>query len=304
MEKDYLLSIRHLFDAQQQLLPIPTYMASRLRGGSRQLKCVIFDIYGTLLISSSGDIDKLRLSPSYILESFSKCGIKIISPSPDKTAEDIIIKYKQTINELQGSENRNNCGHPEIDIREVWRRLIQELYREKLIDKPWIREVELLAVHFEILSNPVYPMPSMKETILRLHERRIPLGIISNAQFYTPVIMNYFLTGEVGGRETIDYFDPDLTVFSYREKLGKPELVLFEKVLDRCQTKYGLQNHEILYVGNDMLKDIYPAQQLRMRTALFAGDARSLRLRTETIPGNCTPDYTVNSLKQITRLFL
>ena len=30
-----------------------------------------------------------------------------------------------------------------------------------------------------------------------------------------------------------------------------------------------------------MLNDIMPAQQLGMRTALFAGDARSLRLRLE-----------------------
>ena len=36
---------------------------------------------------------------------------------------------------------------------------------------------------------------------------------------------------------------------------------------------------EALYVGNDMLNDILPACKLGFHTALFAGDARSLRRR-------------------------
>jgi putative hydrolase of the HAD superfamily len=34
-----------------------------------------------------------------------------------------------------------------------------------------------------------------------------------------------------------------------------------------------------LYIGNDMLNDMYPAKQAGFKTGLFAGDARSLRLR-------------------------
>jgi len=37
----------------------------------------------------------------------------------------------------------------------------------------------------------------------------------------------------------------------------------------------------VLYVGNDMLNDVFPASQVGFRTALFAGDERSLRLRAE-----------------------
>jgi putative hydrolase of the HAD superfamily len=43
----------------------------------------------------------------------------------------------------------------------------------------------------------------------------------------------------------------------------------------------GLSTAACLYVGNDMLNDIYPAKQLGFQTALFAGDKRSLRLRTD-----------------------
>ena len=35
-------------------------------------------------------------------------------------------------------------------------------------------------------------MPGMKEVIHKLAGKGLPLGIISNAQFYTPVILNFF----------------------------------------------------------------------------------------------------------------
>lgn len=300
MEKNYLASIRHLFDAQQELQPIATDIKTNLSTDSN-IKCVIFDIYGTLLISSSGDIDKLELSPSFILEAFSQCGIKIISSDPNKVAREIIEEYKQTIDELKYSAKNNDIENPEIDIRDVWGIIIQSLYYRNLINKPWVDEVELLAIYFETLSNKVYPMPFMKKTILQLCEQKIPMGVISNAQFYTPVIMNYFLDNKIDDKEeNIKYFDPDLSVFSYQEKIGKPNVVLYEKALKTCQKKYKLQSHEILFVGNDMLKDIYPAHTVGMRTALFAGDTRSLRLR-EDDPRTfgLMPDYTIDSLEQI-----
>ena len=300
MEKNYLTSIRHLFDAQQELQPIPTSIKTNLSTKSN-IKCVLFDIYGTLLISSSGDIDKLELSTSFILESFSKCGIKIISPNPIEVAKEILEEYKETIAELKYNVNKNNIESPEIDIRDVWEIIIQSLYYRKLIDKPWIDEVKLLAIYFETLSNKVYPMPYMKETILQLRKQKIPIGIISNAQFYTPVIMNYFLDNEIDDKnKNIKYFDPDLSVYSYLEKIGKPNVLLYEKALKACQKKYKLQSHEILFVGNDMLKDVYPAQSTGMQTALFAGDTRSLRLRKDDHrTSDINPDYIIDSLEQI-----
>jgi len=48
-----------------------------------------------------------------------------------------------------------------------------------------------------------------------------------------------------------------------------------------------------------MLKDMHPARESGMRTCLFAGDRRSLRLREGD--GRCAfePDATVASLDQI-----
>ena len=59
----------------------------------------------------------------------------------------------------------------------------------------------------------------------------------------------------------------------------------------------------VLYVGNDMLNDIYPAKMAGFKTALFAGDARSLRLR-ENHPKcqNLSADLVITDLVQVLNL--
>jgi putative hydrolase of the HAD superfamily len=64
----------------------------------------------------------------------------------------------------------------------------------------------------------------------------------------------------------------------------------------------GIRHDEVLYVGNDMLNDIMPANSVGFRTALFAGDARSLRLREDepSVRGS-TPDLVVTDLLDLVR---
>jgi putative hydrolase of the HAD superfamily len=66
------------------------------------------------------------------------------------------------------------------------------------------------------------------------------------------------------------------------------------------QMKYGIYADEILFIGNDMFRDIYPAQMAGFKTALFAGDTKSLRLRQERSElKKITPDFIVTDLRQI-----
>ncbi|MCP3966160.1 MAG: HAD family hydrolase [Lentisphaerae bacterium] len=299
MDKICLNSIRHLFESQKRIEPIPTGLNANL-GKNNNIKCVIFDIYGTLLVSTSGDIDKARFAPSYVLEAFSKCGVRLATSTPVKTASLILDEYEKTIFKMREDMEDEKIPHPEIDIRMVWQKLLKQLYEAKLIEKPTLDDVSRLAIYFETLSNPVYPMPSMHEIVHAIYKRGIPMGIISNAQFYTPVIMNFFLTGIINDFEDVEYFDRYLSIYSYKEKRGKPDISLYRKAASRCYKHYQVSPEQILYVGNDMLKDIYPAHSMGMTTALFAGDCRSLRMR-EQLPElkSIKPDYLINSLDQI-----
>lgn len=146
-------------------------------------------------------------------------------------------------------------------------------------------------------------MPGMQEVLQGLKEKGIPLGIVSNAQFYTPVIMNYFLTGEISTSQNIKGFDPDISVYSYKELRAKPDTELFSKIKINLKAKYGIKPEEAVFLGNDMLKDVYTASKNGLQTALFSGDKRSLRTREddERIKG-ITPNYIINELNQLYKI--
>ena len=64
--------------------------------------------------------------------------------------------------------------------------------------------------------------------------------------------------------------------------------------------KMGVSAHSVLYVGNDLLNDIYPAKMAGFKTALFAGDARSLRLReNDSKCKDLSADIVITDLIQI-----
>ena len=64
----------------------------------------------------------------------------------------------------------------------------------------------------------------------------------------------------------------------------------------------GIGSDEVLYVGNDMLNDMTPASRVGFRTALFAGDARSLRMREgDPRVAGVAPDLVLSSLAELPR---
>jgi putative hydrolase of the HAD superfamily len=64
----------------------------------------------------------------------------------------------------------------------------------------------------------------------------------------------------------------------------------------------GIQPAAVLFVGNDMLNDIYPASAIGFQTALFAGDRRSLRLRTDDPRcADLSPELVLTDLGQLSQ---
>jgi len=87
---------------------------------------------------------------------------------------------------------------------------------------------------------------------------------------------------------------------SYAILEGKPSQKLYSIAADRLKQKLGLEVWECLYVGNDMRNDIWPAQAIGFKTALFAGDRLSLRLREDhPYCKDTRPDVIVTSLPEL-----
>lgn len=300
MEINFRNDIKNWLDKTEQLEPIPTTFCPNLKTDSPEpIKAVIFDIYGTLLISSSGDIDQATLNKEHLQAAMEVGGFNFKSCNPEVCT--FLLEQLQAKIAEQHKELRS-IGHPfpDVDIFKVWQGMFKEAEKKGLIklngNESWADTIFV----FEILSNRVYPMPGMKEVLLSIKEKGIPMGIVSNAQFYTPIIMNYFLTGELSAKQHIDLFQEDLSVYSYKELRAKPDTALFNKFLPTLEQKYNVMPHEAVFVGNDMLKDVYTATNAGLRTVLFAGDERSLRLReNDTRVKGLFPDFIINKLSQL-----
>jgi putative hydrolase of the HAD superfamily len=244
------------------LSPLPTLVnpSGKLKG---EVQCIIFDIYGTLFISGSGDI-----------------GIPIKEPQQAETLEKLLIKFRitksprsllndlfSTIEAAHSASKEKGIDFPEVVIEQIWM---------QVLENDDLETVRAFAVEFELIANPVYPMPHLKELLAGCKDLNLLMGIISNAQFYTPYLFHWFLNSSP---EDLG-FHPDLTLYSFKSGHAKPSAFMFQAAVDTLK-RMKVPEHATLYVGNDMLNDIYPAQKAGFQTVLFAGDTRSLRLRKD-----------------------
>lgn len=283
---DYFTLIKRLL---KPLKPIATGYPVRLQ--SIKSKAFIFDIYGTLLISQAGEV-----AHNTTLNNTKAFTLALLDGGWDRSEINEKVKagpallYKEIKNAQQ---RRRQLGslYPEIDILQVWRQVLKTL---EFSITPG-RCIRRLAISYECRINPAWPMPGLVETVSILKNRKKRLGIISNAQFYTPVIFESLF----GSSMERMGFKPDLTVLSYQKLEGKPSPVLFEQIKTQLSL-HGIQPAETLFIGNDMQKDIHPAVLLGWKTALFAGDKRSLRLHAgdkELIAAR--PDIIIDDLRQL-----
>ena len=253
----------------------------------------VFDIYGTLIISGSGDISLARAenrSPA-LIEALEEAGFTIRDPDRDPAST-----LLQMIDLHRERRRARGIEFPEVRIEEVWEEWIGRARVEG-----WLAGSGSLLeaiVGYECRVNPCWPMPDLLPVLDALAERGIPVGIVSNAQFYTPLLFPALTGRELPGLG----FSDSRTVWSYQERQGKPSRFLYRNLATKLDAE-SLQPPETLYVGNDLLNDIYPARLEGFRTALFAGDQRSLRLRPEDPRcRDLQPDATLHRLDQLLEL--
>ena len=292
----------HSFKTLQSLEPIDTGTLAHLDPIGDHIEAVVFDIYGTLLISSSGDIGCQSLKGNIAVKSFRNAGLEWQSNlNEEALGVAIISEYETQIKNWHQEAKEEGIPQPEVDIVIIWKKclLALEASRGIRVTRPGHDEVDHrdLAMHFEVCNNAVYPMPDMEQTLSLLEKKGYLLGIVSNAQFFTPMVLNHFM--ETPLLDELPYFHEDLQVFSYRLGRAKPDRYLYDVLSEKLKA-LGLVPEKCLYIGNDMLNDIYPAHLVGFKTVLFAGDERSLRWRSDD--PRCVdlkPGRIITSLNQI-----
>jgi putative hydrolase of the HAD superfamily len=232
------------------------------------IRVVLFDIYGTLFSSAAGEITSE------------------IPPNPNNAGPDNEAAFFR-----QAVLERHLAGYattpyPEVRVEEIW---------ASYPELPEGMSGAEFALRYELAHNPVTPMPGALPCIRALGQGGLALGIVSNAQFFTPLLFKAFFGA---GPEDLG-FAPDLIAYSYEHGRAKPDPELFQVVLKHVQAR-GYRIDECLYVGNDMLNDVYGAKNVGMKGALFAGDRQSLRLREDNpLCRDLMPDLILDSLSDL-----
>ena len=273
--------------------PIPTD-AKPQHASIGSIRVVLFDIYGTLLSSGSGDVGTTEKAAraSVFQKALEDGGTLPLGPEVGKIAESY---YYKEIEDSHRSSIAAGIDYPEVDIILIWRRVLERLKEDSHVSTEVSGDLcENLAIIYELMSNPVTAMPGARETLDRL-AAQFMLGIVSNAQFYTSRILEI----ELGATIADLGFRHDLCVFSYTSGRAKPSSEMFSPILGRIEG-FGILPSEVLYVGNDMLNDVFTAHKAGCRTCLFSGDGRSLRLRSDDSRcANLSPDVIITEISQL-----
>ena len=267
-----------------------------------KVKLCLFDIYGTLFISGSGDVGTAKKTSTAGAFQFAltrSLGAYVDSACALQASE----LFYSLIRDQHQRAQQNGILQPEVDIRDIWRSLLLQLAGDCLTDdladvaSAGSEElVEYISVCYECRVNPTHPMPGLASTLHDLARRNVKLGLVSNAQFFTPLLFQAHL----GERTAQLGFDHRFVSYSYLAGCAKPDPSIFEPVLQAAREEEIAAN-EILYIGNDMRNDIQTAHQLGLRTALFAGDQRSLRMRRDSAP-DIKPDAILTHLSELPEL--
>jgi putative hydrolase of the HAD superfamily len=261
--------------------PQPT--GERCRGGLRRpVATVLFDLYGTLLISASGDIGLAAASggPEDALNRWvSELGF---APPAGGVRNALTAEIKKTHQRLKS----RGVEYPEVIIEKIWGRLYPQASAHQL---------QRLALAYELKVNPVCPMPGLRRCLAALSRSGIRLGIVSNAQFYTPLLMEHFL----GGPLTENGFSEALCFYSFRLGTAKPGAALYRAAAEGLG-RLGIAPQAAVMVGNDRRNDVAAARAVGFQTVLFAGDARSLRWRDEDPDwSSAQPDMVITKLTEL-----
>jgi len=273
------------------------------------IRAVIFDVYGTLLRYWKPEFSSETGKEQALQRSFRKTADYFgITPflekmnaeePPEKTLKDL---YQGLIALNHEKTLKKGLSYPEVRIEEIWGVILLMLKRHGYdpASAQLGEERDLakcMAYHYNgtALGRGLYP--GVASSLLALKNNNLQLGIVSNAQFYTPIDLTLFLRDQNEGIDDYrELFEEDLVVYSSIEGVAKPNPALFQRLFDSLY-EYHILPEQTVYVGNDLSQDVRPAKRAGMRTAFFAGDAQSAFFHD--LAGEVEPDITFADFNEL-----
>jgi putative hydrolase of the HAD superfamily len=239
------------------------------------IRGLIFDINGTLtdIHTDESYEDIYRVLSNFL----SYQGI-IIDPS---TVKDLYFSGMKE--QLRTSAER----YPEFDAVTIFREIVTSHASDYTLGLPAERLAQLPRILAEVYRSvsrfKLQLYPGVEEIVGRLHQK-YRMAALSDGQ-------SAWAVPELYAVGLLKYFSP--VVVSGDVGYRKPDRRIFEGVLSAM----GLSASEVLFVGNNMYRDVFGAKQVGVKTVYFR--ANGLEERTQGEGGDVRADYDIRDFSQV-----
>ena len=238
------------------------------------IRAVAFDVNGTLVrILTDDDDERIFRAAAHFL---TYQGIEL-------HRHELRELYFQIMKEqLRSSPEK----YPEFDAVGIWRSIIEDHQTDftRALPAGRLQQTPLFLAEMArgISRRRLGLYPHVREVlgILREHCR---LAIVTDAQ-------SAYARGELHKVGLLGYFDP--IIVSGDHGFRKPDPRLFQLALDGM----AVAAENALFVGNDMYRDIYGAQEAGLTTVMFDSD------QGQKIYQDCAADYTITDFRDLLKI--
>ena len=230
----------------------PAERGARLPAGAlpRAPRAVLFDVYGTLLDPAARPRSGPFSSSAHAAALVHRHGLGL---APDQISSALAL----AIGREHATLRARGIPHPEVRIERIWAEIFPGRTQE---------ELRLIAAGWEAAVRPVLPGPGCRALLRFLRASGLRLGIVSNAQFYTPL----FFEALLGGRPGDIGFTDSLCFYSFEIAAAKPGPELFARAAGGL-ADLGIEAGRTIMVGNDPDNDIAPAARRGFMTVRIGG---------------------------------
>jgi putative hydrolase of the HAD superfamily len=173
--------------------------------------------------------------------------------------------------------------YPEFDAVGIWRRIIEgnstDFTRALPAEKVEQMSLFLAELTRGIARRRLRLYPYVRETLRTLHQH-FRLALVTDAQ-------SAYARGELHKVGLLEYFDP--IIVSGDHGYRKPDARLFRMALDGLE----VAAENMLYIGNDMYRDVYGAREIGCTTVMFDSNQGVKEYL------DCVPDHTITDHRQL-----
>ncbi|MFA7655903.1 HAD family hydrolase [Acidithiobacillus thiooxidans] len=230
------------------------------------IRAVCFDLYGTLInIETNEDMEEIYRGISHYL-TYHRVFMN---------RREVRERYFAVMKERKRQSTER---YPEIDVEAIWHTILIQENSKPLNGREKLAK-ELARLHRGISRTRLERYEGVKRTLKSLQEQ-YQLALISDAQ-------RCFALPEIRALNIKKYFD--IRIISGDYGYRKPDSRLFQMAAEQLE----VAPHQAIYVGNDMFRDIYGAQQAGMKT-IFVDSNQGAKSYNDI-----QPDYFAHDFYQV-----